>query len=79
MSKGHPISRGAPISSPTQCIMLPGHSRFETGHPKVDEEHQEFFRQVTALRTPVDAGAGRERTVELIKNLQRCVLGHFPR
>ena len=58
--------------------MPPGYSRFKTGHPKIDEEHQEFFRQVTALKTPVDAGAGRERTVELITNLQRCALGHFP-
>ena len=59
--------------------MTPWHSRFETGHAKIDEEHREFFRQLTALKTAVDAGAGRERTIELIMILQRYALGHFAR
>ena len=55
------------------------HQRFETGHAQIDAEHREFFRQLTALKAAIDAGAGRERTVELIMILQDYALGHFSR
>ncbi len=54
-------------------------ARFETGHPKVDAEHREFFRQLNTLKEAVDDGAGREVVVELITILQRYAQGHFER
>ncbi len=54
-------------------------SRFETGHPQIDAEHRELFVHLNALKAAVDAGAGRERTVELIVILQKYALGHFAR
>jgi len=54
-------------------------ARFETGHPQIDAEHREFIRQLQALKAAIDAGAGREQTVELIVILQKYALGHFAR
>ncbi len=59
--------------------MTTWNERFETGHAQIDAEHQEFFRQLQALKVAVEAGAGRERVVELIGILQKYVLGHFAR
>lgn len=53
--------------------------RFETGHDQIDAEHREFFAKLSAMKQELDAGAGRERIVELINLLQRYVLGHFAR
>ena len=53
--------------------------RFETGHDQIDAEHREFFVKLNALKQTLEAGAGRERIVELILLLQRYVLGHFAR
>lgn len=52
---------------------------FETGHPQIDAEHREFIRRLNDLKAAIDAGAGRERTVELIVLLQKYALGHFAR
>ncbi len=52
---------------------------FETGHAQIDAEHREFIRQLNELKAAIDAGAGRERTVELIVLLQKYALGHFAR
>ncbi|PAW68915.1 MAG: hypothetical protein B9S34_01010 [Opitutia bacterium Tous-C1TDCM] len=52
---------------------------FETGHPTIDTEHQEFLHQLEMLKVAIDAGAGREKVVDLIVVLQRYVLGHFAR
>lgn len=49
----------------------------ETGHPQIDAEHREIIRQLDELKSAIDAGAGRERTVELITILHRYALGHF--
>jgi hemerythrin len=57
--------------------MTPWSPRFETGHPRIDAEHREFFRQLSALHDAIEAGAGREKIVELISILQRYALGHF--
>ncbi len=54
-------------------------AHFETGHLSIDAEHREFLRQLDALKEAIDAGAGREKVVELIVVLQRYVLGHFAR
>lgn len=40
--------------------------RFETGHPQIEAEHQEFFRNLDELRAAIDAGEGRARIVDLI-------------
>ena len=53
--------------------------RFETGHAQIDAEHREFFEKLHGLKQALEAGAGRERIVELIQLLQRYVLGHFAR
>ena len=53
--------------------------QFETGHAVIDAEHREFLRQLALLKSTIDAGAGREKVVELIVILQRYVLGHFAR
>ena len=52
---------------------------FETGHVAIDAEHREFVRQLDLLKTAIDAGAGREKVVDLIVVLQHYVLGHFAR
>lgn len=52
---------------------------FETGHSQIDAEHREFIRQLNELKAAIDAGAGTERTVELIVLLQKYALGHFAR
>jgi hemerythrin len=52
---------------------------FETGHPQIDDEHREFFRQLKALRETIEAGGGREQVVELIRILQKYATGHFCR
>lgn len=54
-------------------------SRFATGHAQIDSEHREFLLKLSSLRQAIDAGAGRERIVELILTLQKYVLGHFAR
>lgn len=54
-------------------------AHFETGHLSIDAEHREFLRQLAAVKAAIDAGAGREKVVELIVVLQRYVLGHFAR
>ena len=59
--------------------MTDWNTRFETGHAQIDDEHREFLRKLTSLRQALDAGAGRERIVELIMILQKYVLGHFAR
>jgi hemerythrin len=51
----------------------------ETGHEQIDAEHREFIRQLNELKAAIDAGAGTERTVELIVLLQKYALGHFAR
>lgn len=51
----------------------------ETGHPQIDAEHREIIRQLDDLKWAIDAGAGRERTVELITMLQHYALKHFAR
>lgn len=53
--------------------------RFETGHPRIDAEHREFFHQLDTLKTAIDQGAGRERVAELVVILQKYALGHFAR
>jgi hemerythrin len=53
--------------------------RFETGHPNIDAEHQEFFRRLDSVRTAIDAGEGRERIIDMITILQQYTLGHFSR
>ena len=53
--------------------------RYETGHELIDAEHREFFAKLNTLKQALEAGAGRERIVELINLLQRYVLGHFAR
>lgn len=52
---------------------------YETGHAQIDTEHREFFRQLNDLKIAIENGAGREKTVDLIKILQEYVLGHFSR
>lgn len=51
----------------------------ETGHPQIDAEHRAFFEQLRSLRDAIDAGAGRERTIEMILLLQRYAIMHFAR
>lgn len=53
--------------------------RFETGHPQIDAEHQEFFRRLDVLRAAVEAGEGRARIIDMIVILQKYTLGHFSR
>ena len=59
--------------------MINWSARFETGHAQIDAEHREFFNKLNGLQLALEAGAGRERIVELINLLQRYVLGHFAR
>ncbi len=59
--------------------MIQWNAHFETGHESIDAEHREFLRQLEAIKTAIDAGAGREKIAELIVVLQRYVLGHFAR
>lgn len=59
--------------------MTDWHTRFETGFPQIDEEHQEFFRRLDALRTALRSGAGRDKSAELIGLLQKYALQHFAR
>jgi hemerythrin len=54
-------------------------SRLETGHPHIDEEHREVFRQLASLNEAIEKGAGRERVVELIGFLHKYAAGHFAR
>jgi len=50
-----------------------------TGHPDVDAEHRELLHQLSGLKEAVQAGAGREQIVELIKILQKYAHFHFAR
>lgn len=59
--------------------MIAWNARFETGHDQIDAEHREFFAKLNIMKLELEAGAGRERIVELINLLQRYVLGHFAR
>jgi hemerythrin len=59
--------------------MTPWGPRFESGHPQIDAEHKEFFRKLGAIEAAIEAGAGRERIVELIAVLQKYALVHFSR
>ena len=59
--------------------MTTWNEKLATGHPAIDAEHQEFIRQLDVLKSAIDNGAGREKTVELIVILQQYVLGHFRR
>jgi hemerythrin len=52
-------------------------SSLETGHPRIDADHREIFGQLKRLRTAIDSGEGRERTLELILVLQRYAHLHF--
>jgi hemerythrin len=83
------VRQGYLALTQTACVLFPRRSpaipmttwssRFETGHPQIDAEHQEFIRQLNMLKAAIDGGAGPERTVELIVILQKYALGHFAR
>jgi hemerythrin len=59
--------------------MTPWGPHFETGHPQIDAEHRQFFQRLGEIQDAIEAGAGRERIVELIAVLQQYALIHFSR
>jgi hemerythrin-like metal-binding protein len=72
-----PLAATLTHQSPTP--MITWSPRLETGHAQIDAEHRELIEKLAVLKQVIEAGAGRERIVELINLLQRYVLGHFAR
>jgi len=56
---------------------LTWNTRFATGHPEIDAQHQELFLKVAALHTAMREGKGRQLIGELFEFLAAYTAEHF--
>lgn len=52
-------------------------SEFETGHPRIDAEHREFWRQLGGIEEAILNGEEQDQIRQLMGTLQNYVTGHF--
>jgi hemerythrin len=52
-------------------------STYETGHPEVDQQHQQLFRMINDLQEAMSRGKGREALGPVLQSLVGYTLEHF--